>query len=82
MDWDMKTDVQYLKIKDATEDDAGQYKVTAENDKGSTSVTVSVCVGDASSTVYESRVVSSSSSGSSALLSDPMFSDIRGSLKF
>ena len=76
IDWDMKTDMQTLQIRDATEDDAGDYMVKATNDNGSTSMTVNVCVGKDTSRVvkYEKRSVQSSGDSSASMFDDPMFS--------
>ena len=45
VEWDMATDMNILNIKNATEDDSGEYTVKVENDKGSASYTVSVNIG-------------------------------------
>ena len=45
MDWDMKTDLYTLTIKEAVKDDAGDYTVKAVNKFGSFTFTVTVLVG-------------------------------------
>lgn len=58
IDWDLDTDVTILSIKDATNEDAGEYMIRAENDKGGFQFTINVIIGKAS----EMEVVESTKS--------------------